>query len=421
MARATLPSMVSLPRMGRVMRTPQHPFQLRTRPWTINPFFIAPVLPGETMKKLLWQARCVTQPVTNPLIGWWKEYFYFYVKLRDLDARDEFEAMVLDPSWTIANVDATAAAVKHYFYGSGIDWVDHCLKRVCADDCAYFRNEGEAWDVATIDGLPVSTIVGNSVWDSLVSDTDLAVDVDVDVDANADDTITAGEIDAAMRQWQLIVEGGLTDMTFNDYLRTFGVKPKAEEAHIPELVRFTRHWQYPSNTIDPADGSPSSAVSWSIREQGDKDRFFKEPGFLFGVTVTRPKVFLGSQKGSVTSLMSDVFSWLPAIMSDDPRTSFRQGADGATSGPLGDVTDAGGYWFDLKDLLLYGEQFVNFATNTAGANFVPLPTAGLQKRYVTETMTDAFFVSGDSDNGIREDGIVSLMIAGRQQDTSIRT
>lgn len=410
-----------IPRMGRVMRYPQHPFQLRTRPWTINPFFVAPVLPGETMKNLLLQSRVVTQPITNPLIGWWNEYFFFYVKHRDLDEREEFESMVLDPAWDPSSVEASGADPATYFYGSGINWVQKCLERICADDCAYFRNTGEAWDVATIDGLPLASITGNTVWDSLVSDTDLGDLADVDVDANADDTITASEVDAAMRQYQLLVAGGLTDMTYNDYLRTYGVRPQREEAHIPELVRFVRQWQYPSNTIDPADGSPSSAVSWTIAERADKDRFFKEPGFLFGVTVTRPKVYLSGQKGSVTSLMGDVYSWLPAVLADDPRTSFKQAADGAAAGPLGDVTDAGGYWFDVKDLLLYGEQYVNFSVATAGANMVALPTAGLQKRYVSEADTDGFFVSGDSAGGVRQDGIVHLTIAGRQQDTSIRT
>lgn len=429
-------SIAALPRMARAMRRPQHPFQLRTRPWTLNPFMIAPVLPGETMKSLTMQSRVVTQPVTNPLIGWWTEYYWFYVKHRDLADREEFTQMVLNPAWSDDNVDATAAVVNHYFHGAGIDWVDHCLKRVCNGDgsdaghVAYFREPGEAWNVATIDGLPLASITGRTVWDSLISDTALGTREDIGIVEQADvDPVTggaqpgvfAGDVADALRQYQLMVEGGLTDMSYEDFLGTYGVRPKPAEQHVPELVRFVRKWTYPTNTIDPADGSPSSAAVWSFSERADKDRFFREPGFLFGVTCTRPKVYLSAQLGSVTAMMNTVYAWLPAVLADDPRTSYIQAPDGVPpSGPLGNVTDAGGYWFDLKDLFLYGEQFVNF-TMAGDANAVAMPTVDLEKRYVTEAMTDAFFVSGDSASCVRQDGIVALAIAGRQADTSPTT
>ena len=72
-------------RTGRVTRGPRHSFNLRHRPFQIQPFLLAPVLPGETMKSLLLQSRAVTSPISNPLVGWWLEYYVFYVKHRDLD------------------------------------------------------------------------------------------------------------------------------------------------------------------------------------------------------------------------------------------------------------------------------------------------------------------------------------------------
>ena len=85
-------------RMGRVMRSPRHSFIVEHRPFEITPFFIAPVLPGETLKNLLWQARAVTKPIKQPLVGWWLEYYMFYVKMRDLTDRDTLTAMLLDPA-----------------------------------------------------------------------------------------------------------------------------------------------------------------------------------------------------------------------------------------------------------------------------------------------------------------------------------
>ena len=67
-------------RTGRVTRSPRHTFQLRHRPFLLQPFMLAPVIPGETMKSLLLQSRAVTSPIANPLVGWWLEYYFFYAK-----------------------------------------------------------------------------------------------------------------------------------------------------------------------------------------------------------------------------------------------------------------------------------------------------------------------------------------------------
>ena len=57
----------------RIARNPSFPFQLRTRPFQVQPFMAAPVLPGETLKSLVTMSRVVTKPLANPLIGWWCE------------------------------------------------------------------------------------------------------------------------------------------------------------------------------------------------------------------------------------------------------------------------------------------------------------------------------------------------------------
>ena len=58
-------------RTGRVTRSPRHTFQLRHKPFLLQPFMFAPVLPGDTVKNMLLQARAVTSPIANPLVGWW--------------------------------------------------------------------------------------------------------------------------------------------------------------------------------------------------------------------------------------------------------------------------------------------------------------------------------------------------------------
>lgn len=402
-------NIVEVPKSGRVNRYPRHSFQVATRPWQIQPFFIAPVLPGESMKNLLLQSRVVSDPIKHPLVGWWQEYYIFYVKHRDLDIREDLTAMMLDPDKTLTE-HFTAAEPLTYHGGGTIDWARLCLERITDE---YFRNEGETHATATLGGLPVASIDNQSWLDSAMNAADFTID-DVDVDANADSTITAGEIDAAMRQWQFMQAHKMTDMTYEDFLRTYGVKVAPVEQHRPELIRYLRDWTYPTNTVDPSTGSPSTALSWSIAERADKDRFFREPGFVFGVTVTRPKVYLGGQKSSAIGLMDNALSWLPAIMRDDPYTSLRNVAAGA--GPLPGNTDS--YWIDIKDLLLYGDQFTNFDITTAdnGAQ-VALPDASLLYRYASETDADGLF-SG-AGKTIRQDGVVSLTIAGTVVDQTI--
>lgn len=420
-------------RSGRRLRMPDTPFIIRQQPWSITPFCIFPVLPGETLKNLRWQARAVTDPIKNPLIGWWLEYYFFYIKHRDLEERQQFEQMMLDPTWTDDAVDSQTTNRFHYYDGSadGINWIDKCLKRICDGAGAYggavtyFRDTGEAWNLSLDgNGLPRARAFGQDLYDSLRSADALETE-DVVLDTS-DDEVTASEIDAALRTWSALSEMGLTDMTYEDYLATFGTRVRKEELHVPELLRFVRRWQYPSNTVDPATGEPSSAVSWVVQERADKDRFFKEPGFIFGVTVARPKVYRGTQHSTATAQLNTLDSWLPAMNADSPISSWRKVND-----TLFPVTDTDGAVIDMKDLFLYGEQFTNYQpgeANSPGHHFVGLPTGGLGKKYVADADVKALWV--DQDVGgedphtatkiyIRQDGIVSCAISGRQVDTSI--
>jgi hypothetical protein len=395
--------------VGRRMRRPSHPFQIRSKPYQIQPFFIAPVIPGETMKNLLMQARVVSDPVKNPLIGWWQEYYFFYVKHRDLNDRDHFTNMMITPNYDLSSL-YSAANAKTYHAGGSIDWAQKCLERVTE---TYFRDEGEAWNAAQLDGLPIAQVANESWLDSVKLGSVQPEGYEPPVDP------TEGEVDPAYaahkQQWEFMRAHKMTMLDYEDYLKSFGINlPKEEvQPHKPELIRYLKDWSYPTNTVNPADGKPSSALSWAIAERADKDRFFKEPGFLFGVTVTRPKVYLSKQTGSAVSLMADAVSWFPAVLREEGYYSLRQVAQGA--GPLPSAVDAQGYWVDLRDLLIYGEQFVNFSLADTSAGMVALPTSAMQKKFVSSADVDGLFTNAAS-NLIRQDGVVALQILGAQVD-----
>jgi len=395
---------------GRKLRQPQHTWLVRQLPFAIQPVCIAPVLPGETLKNALFQIRAVTMPLKSPLIGWWFETYLFYVKHRAMANAAQYTNMMLDPTTSITK---TASAVpKHYSAQGQVPWVQQCLQSVVQ---TFFRDEGEAWDGYLIDGLPAASIQHNSWLDSAATVAE-ATAGDFNVDLNANSTITAGEVSKALLQWEFLRANNLTDMSYEDYLRSFGVRTQREEINLPELIRYSREWQYPSNTVEPTTGAPSSAVSWAISERADKDRFFREPGFIFGVCVVRPKVYLSSQDSAAVALMDDAYAWLPAIMRADPQTSIKSVGSGNTASPLS--SSPATYYTDVRDLLLYGDQWV--VGSEAGS--VALPTADLlNKRYPSMADVLGLFVSGDaSGQGIRHDGVLRLSILGTQTDSTPR-
>ena len=410
----------------RHIRRPQHTFHLRNLPYQIQPFMIAPVLPGETMRSLMIQSRCVSDPLVNPLVGWWMEYYFFYVKHRDLNNRDNATEMMINPAFDIDTADAQAASIAHYHIGAGVSWVHQCLERVTEE---YFRNEGETWDEYTLTtgtgALPIASIGRDQAIDSIITDTqEVAVDIDLtDAGSQAGVAVMASEIEAALQQWQFAKLNNLTDMTYEDYLKTYGIKGQSiEEPHKPELLRFIREWTYPTNTINPSDGAPSSAVSWAIADKADKDRFFPEPGFIFGVCVARPKVYLQRLNGNFADLMSNAMKWLPAVLENEPRVGRAAIAQGA--GPV--LLSTEDVVVDLRDLLMYGDQFVNFAPGGSDHSSVDLPTdagtAGINKAYVDDGDVNALFVDSAGPLVlVRQDGVVNLQIATRQMDTTPRT
>ena len=398
---------------GRVNRRPSHSYHLRFKPWVIQPFMIAPVLPGETLRSAVFQTRAVTKPLANPLVGWWFEQYLFYVKHRDLSGRADFVNMVLTEGTDLSAYNR-AATVDTYHSGPGIDWTWECLKRVT--EC-YFRNDGEAYNVSggTLSGMPLAKVGVQNWMDSLVDTSSPMGPAGTPSSSSPQDgTENLFDLNVYQKTWELYFSQGLTNLTYEEWLGTYGVRlPRGEEEHKPELIRYVRDWTYPSNTIDPTSGVPSSACSWAISERADKDRFFREPGFIFGVAVCRPKVYLTKQTGAAVASLNSAIHWLPALLRNDPSMSLVLHAYDA--GPVRTAASSGGYLWDIKDLFLYGDQFVNFAMSAADYSEVVLPSATWAKDYAASSDITSLFSSTAQ---VDADGICSMTIAGSMRDTS---
>lgn len=413
-------AIANAPKQKRILRSPKHSFFLQTKPFGIYPFLLAPVLPGETLKNLTVQSRVVSDPVVSPLLGWWKEYYIFYVKLRDLPAATAaaVEAMILDPSSTLAGVIGTADSPRYYFApgaGSAMNWAAGCMERVV--EC-YFRDQDEGWFTQLVDtDVPCAKFPGNNWMDSLFATSEMPVG------ATAVGAEDFDDFELRWRNWLVLRQQLLTDMTFEDYLRTFGVNLPDAGKGKPELLRYCKDYQYPSNTVNPSTGAPTSALSWSIQERADKDRFFTEPGFIFGVTVTRPKCYRTIQSQTASVMLDTATAWMPAILKDDPSSSLRTLANAASNSPLVSGGFAAEHILDQRDLYMFGDQWVYAPANKLDAqgdyhnldgrgdthfpNTYPL-AADIEKLFVDRTPATATYV--------REDGVVNLSILGTQMD-----
>jgi hypothetical protein len=405
----------SVGNVGRKLRNPVHNWQVRNKPFTLQPICFAPVLPGETLKNALFQARVVTEPIKNPLVGWWVEYYWFYVKHRDLANGSLYQSMMINPGTSMAAAQVAAAELKMFRSTNQIDWQGECVDRIVAE---YFRGEGDA--PADVDGLPVVGVNGNSLFDSAMLSSALATN-DFNVDLNANATITASEVERALSQWEFLKANNLMTMSYEDFLRTYGVKVEDPDFSRPELLRYIREWSYPVNTVEPTTGVPSSAVSWAVSERLDKDRFFKEPGFIVGLTCCRPKVYFSLQRTAGINLLSDAYRWLPALMRNDPATSLARLASNATDSIITTTANAE-FVLDVRDLFLYGDQFVNFDVDggTANGSHVAMPTVGLERRYPVLADIDGLFVGATPTALVNQDGVARFSILGTVQEETPR-
>jgi hypothetical protein len=414
-------------RVGRKLRKPSHPFYLSFRPYQITPFCLAPVLPGESMTNALIQARIVTDPIKNPLIGWWAEYWLFYVKLSDL--KDDFAELT---DMLLKNTEPTNWSASSSGWmkdpAAGYNYLRACVSRVTQ---TYFRDEEECPPTGAysgtnagpfLDNYPQAKCLMNNALQSLTGDADVPRTEVEELPGEGYDALPShlsGFADQ-FAQWKEMVAMRMTEATFDDWVKQFGVRvprEEQEELHIPELIRYLRDFQYPSNTVNPATGGVKSAVSWSVAERADKDRFFKEPGFILGVCTARPKVYLKNHTRTVTQYMNDAYSWLPAVLQPDPYTSLKKFTAG--NGPVPAMTDA--YWIDLRDLFMHGEQFTNLIGGDINGVTVPVPATTEEKisDYASSADIDGLFSdAGTLGASVRCDGRIDFSIKTRLEDTT---
>lgn len=406
------------------IRVPSVNYHLKQRPWQIQPFCILPVLPGESLRKTMWVDTAVSDPIANRLLGWWCETKLFYIRVRDCIPGQEavLKDMFLNPEANLAAL--YSAADPKYFHNYGVNWCKNAVTQIVEN---YYRADDEAPSEYVIDGLFAATVGTDNWTDSMVLGVQQDAE-DVTLTVGGDDSFGMRELNNAQRMYQMLKAGLLTDMDYEDFLRTYGVR--VQSAELPGKPRYlggVSDWTMPTNTVEPSTGVATTAVYWQNKDRLDKDFQVKEPGFLVGLRVYRPKVFRSGIKGSVSGIMDTAFEWLPALLMDDPENSLTRVASGA--GPLG-VTSQD-YTFDMRDYFLYGEEFMNHDPATfSGAVALPAidtaPTPDeFNKRYPSLAMAKQLFVdsAGATEAAkqfVETSGRIDFTIAGQIVDTTPR-
>lgn len=366
----------------------------------------------------------MTDPVLSPIIGWRMHYFFFYVRITDL-LSDAIRDMFVDPDNTdlMATLGIASTAKDYYAAKGGLNYTKLCVEKITNH---YFRDEEETWDDhKTATNIPIAPI-RDRIWLDSVTDED-------NVEAGADPSAinTAQDLEALMNAFDHLRALGIANMTYEDFLRSYGIAVPGKDEGKPELLASFSDFQYPSNTVDPTTGIPASAVSWVFKNGKREPKFFKEPGFIIGLTVCRPKTYF-KLAGSMSDFLSRAWDWLPNYLNESaavplPETALKHFA--VDTGPMGDHNAGGdGYWVDCRDLFVYGDQFQNVmgwndnaSGNTAqySDHIVLLPTAGNpgQFKYLPAADIDDFFLdAGGTAVYIKHDGYCSLSIKGKQVD-----
>lgn len=400
---------------NRVGRYPKHTFNVKSIPFTLQPIMLARVLPAETLKNVYFESRVVTSPVLNPIIGWKKEYYFFYVRVTDL-MNDAIRYMFIDPTNSeITHGVESANSTTWYTAKGGVNWMKLCTNRIAE---TYFRDTDEtAAQYSTADGLPIVQIRENTFLDSLTDEDHMPLGDEI-----ADATNMA-DLENLYNAWEMLRSMGMQNMTYEDWLRSNNIAIPNKDENKPELLARYSEFQYPTNHIstDAATaGAPTSALSWVFKNGNRDPKFFKEPGFVVGFSVTRPKIYFGGLAGAAAGFAKRAYDWMPNYLRGKPETQLKK--FGIDTGPLGErTTDADGYFLDMRDELLYGDQFQNHVAfnNAAGSgpnHLLALPSGtDIKWKYPSEAMCRQFFV--DSVNGrISQDGYASLSVKGFEVD-----
>ena len=391
---------------SRVNRNPNFPLQGGLKAMGLYPIAMHPVLPGESLKSLSCKTTVVSAPTKSPLSGAWLERFDFYVRLTDIDRTlaDMFIGQLNDPTGFQASVDR-----PQYFTKAGqIDYCYLATKRVVEH---YFKDEGQPDRFLTGTDIFETKLIRQDFSESMIKATDVPAPT---VSTDADEIAPEHQAFLMMRQM------GMQNLSYDEYLRTYGVRSVNVEEGKPELLHYRRYFSQPSNVIDPTTGAPTGAFYWKVDEKADKPKLFKEPGFVISYMCFKPKVYDTGQVSSVSASMWGFADFMPSYTLPDPAAGIEKVS--LDNMPFFSATGTDEYYIDRRDLLSHGEQFSN------GLGRLGQSSANLRDFSGTEWEARGQYLPSDAgvfadsvdaaDRLCDYEGLLTMNIAGHIQDNT---
>lgn len=393
-------------------RRPAFPIAGTVKPFGLYPLMAFPVLPGETLQHFETKMRMLSMPIKHPLGGAWMESWLMYVKFTDLDRN--LGEMFISEDVSSAPYSAGSASDRYFTQAGQIDWVRLCTERI---HNAYFINEDET--PRTIDGMRQVKLNAKSFYQNAIfKPADEAVP-----------TTDASDTYEHLSAWRMMQQMSMTELSYEKYLEQFGVQSIRAAEGDPEILRYSRSWTVPVNTVEPSSGAPSSAWVWNDNLVADKPKRFDEPGFIVMLATVRPKMFQKHQRASMLGNMWGFRDWFPVYNLSDPTAGIRELSSQDTvfdPAAFGAQSPAKDMLYDHRDLLSHGEQFIN-----ASAHPYPLPQSSglstgdtaavedLRGEYCAEADVDGMFTSTDAgDQFCYYEGIAQARISGHVTDTT---
>jgi len=165
---------------------------------------------------------------------------------------DAIRDMFVDPeNGDVAGTYGEAANVTwSYCAKGGVDWVKLATERVVDN---WFRDEGEVMATyQTAAGNPIIQIKQKTFLDSLMDEDVLPEGAAL---AGATDM---GDLDRLLDAFEQLRSLGLSNMTYEDWLRSQGISIPGKDENKPELLWRSSDFQYPTNHIgtDATNNAP---------------------------------------------------------------------------------------------------------------------------------------------------------------------
>lgn len=388
----------------RMSRTPNFPQAGIMKPFGLYPLMIHPVLPGETLEHFSSKLRVLSKPVKHPLSGCWLETWLCYVKFTDIDRA--LGDMFISDSFSTAGYTAAGNNERYFVKTGQIDWVKKCVDRIHQ---AYFVHKNET--PRSIDGVP-QTKLNMASWfqNCILEEAVIATGGNIQT------------IEGQISAFEMMRQMAMSEITYEKYLEQYGVQSIRTGLGEPEILRYSRSWVQPVNTVEASNGSPSSAWVWNDHIEANKPKRFEEPGFIVQLGTIRPKMYAKNLASSLVGTMWGFSDWFPAYNLTEPNASAKKlvPADGVVTGATANIV------YDHSDILAHGEQFVNAAVQPYAVPMASVPNhllasneEDMRGEYATAADVNALFVSATAgDQFCYYEGITSLRVKGHVVDNT---